>query len=300
MSKRLLLGIVIVLVITNIATLIYWNKSESTIIDNKENGPVINKKKPVASVNGQDIFYEDWMRQLRLNNGESQLKSMVDQELIRQLAEEKDLDISEKVIQKEISMLTAAEGIMKKEELQRAEKLWREKLVYRYQLQLLLTEGVKIPEDQLQRYYEEYGDQYNFSASMQLSHIIVEDLSTAKKVIRDLEADADFGLLAREYSLDKETRDKKGYLGYIYTNSQFFPEGYKEIALQMDDHSYSEPFATEEGVAIIYLHRYLPEITFTYEEIKKYMKSEIAMQETNQTLSADPLWKEAEIHWLYE
>lgn len=300
MSKRLLLGIVIVLVITNIATLIYWNKSESTIIDNKENGPVINKKKPVASVNGQDIFYEDWMRQLRLNNGESQLKSMVDQELIRQLAEEKDLDISEKVIQKEISMLTAAEGIMKKEELKRAEKLWREKLVYRYQLQLLLTEGVKIPEDQLQRYYEEYGDQYNFSASMQLSHIIVEDLSTAKKVIRDLEADADFGLLAREYSLDEETRDKKGYLGYIYTNSQFFPEGYKEIALQMDDHSYSEPFATEEGVAIIYLHRYLPEITFTYEEIKKYMKSEIAMQETNQTLTADPLWKEAEIHWLYE
>ena len=67
----------------------------------------------------------------------------------------------------------------------------------------------------------------------------------------------------------------------------------------MDEHSYSEPFIADNGVAILYLHRKLPAIEFTYDEIKPYMESELALQEMDQSLIADPLWEQLDIDWIY-
>ncbi|WP_337019703.1 peptidylprolyl isomerase, partial [Oceanobacillus massiliensis] len=206
----------------------------------------------------------------------------------------------EKVIDREISFLYTMQGIMTEEEAEKEEAKWREDIIYRYQLQDLLTEDMSIPEEELQTYYEGYGDQYDFTESVQISHILVDDFETADKVVAELEQGASFDLLAKEYSIDDETKASGGYLGSIYTSSQFLPSSYEEVALKMDNHSYSEPFQADNGVAILYLHRKLPSITFDYEEIKPYMESELAMQEMNQSLSADPLWEQLEIDWVYE
>ena len=52
-------------------------------------------------------------------------------------------------------------------------------------------------------------------------------------------------------------------------------------------------------MAILYLHRKLPAIEFTYDEIKPYMESELALQEMDQSLIADPLWEQLDIDWIY-
>ncbi|MFC4024101.1 peptidylprolyl isomerase [Oceanobacillus longus] len=298
MSKKLLLGIVVVLLITNIASLLFWNQEENTVISENDEME-IKQNEPVATIGEEEISYQQWVDKLRSAHGQKQLKKMVDRVVVNQLAQEENIEIDEKMMQREISFLYTMQDIMTEEESEREEEKWREDIIYRYQLQQLLTADASIPEEELQTYYDTYGEQYNFSSSIKLSHILVDDFETAEKVFAELEQGAKFELLAREYSIDEETKNTGGYLGSIYTSSQFLPSSYEEEALEMDDHTYSEPFQAENGVAIIYLHKELPEIKFTYEEIKPYMESELALQELGQTLNADPLWEELDIEWIY-
>ncbi|OZU89546.1 protein secretion protein [Virgibacillus indicus] len=301
MSKKLLLGIIIVLLITNIASLLFWNKGETVSLGNK-NGKEseINENEPVATINGEEISHADWVQALRSNHGEKQLKNIIDRKIVKQLAEEKDIEIHDKVIEREIALLTSMQGVMSEEEYKKNEENWEKEIIYRYQLEMLLTEDTSIPEDEVKSYYDIYKNQYDFGASMQLSHILVQNFDTAEKVMKDLNDGASFDLLAQEYSIDEESKKDGGYLGFIKTSSQFFPNGYEEVAAEMDEHSYSEPFKADNGVAIIYLHRKLPSIEFSYEEIKPYVKSELALQEMDQSLTANPLWEKVDVEWVYE
>ena len=68
----------------------------------------------------------------------------------------------------------------------------------------------------------------------------------------------------------------------------------------MEERTYSNPFKSQDGITILYLHRSLPSITFTYDEIKPYIKSELALDKLDQSLTADTLWDELDIEWVYE
>lgn len=299
MSRKLLLAVIVVLLITNIATLLFWN-NEGSIVRNNDEEIKVDNDGFVASIDGEEITYEEWMRSLRNSYGENQLKAMIDQVVVDQLAEANNINVHEKVMEREIALLTSMQGVMTEEEFEAKEEEWREDIRYRYQLQQLLTADTSIPEEEIKNYYNQYGNEYDFASSMQLSHIVVQSFDTAEKVMAELEEGASFDLLAQEYSIDEESANDGGYLGFIRTNSQFFPNGYEDIATAMEEYSYSEPFEADTGVAIIYLHRKLPSINFTYEEIKPYVESELALIEMDESLQADPLWEGLDIEWIYE
>lgn len=299
MSKKLLLGLVIVLIITNVASLLFWNQDETITIADKEDKRVTSKE-PVASINGEKISYKDWTAVLQRTYGEKQLKTMIDKAVVKQLAKKNKVKIPEKIMDRELALLTSMQGVLSKKEMEKRKDLWREDIRYRYQLEALLTKDKSIDEQKVKEYYNIYKNQYDFKSAMQLSHIVVQNEGTAKKVEKELQAGASFDLLAKEYSIDGETKKDGGYLGFITTTSQFFPNGYEELAKNMDVHSFSKPFKTDTGYAIIYLHQKLPAIKFTYDEIKPYVKSELALQELDYSLTADPLWDKLDIEWVYE
>ncbi|RDW16872.1 peptidylprolyl isomerase [Oceanobacillus chungangensis] len=299
MSKKLLLGIIIVLLITNIATLLFWNQDEKIVL-NDNNGKEVEKKGDVAKVGGEKITYKEWINALTSNFGENQLKKMIDRSVVEQLAKENNIVVDEKVIERELAFLSSMQGVLAEEEIAANEEKWKQDIMYRYQLEQLLTMDIDIPKESIKAHYDEYKNQYNFLASMQVSHIIVDNFDTAEKVKKELDQGAAFPLLAQEYSGDEESRNDGGYLGFITTSSQFFPSGYEEVAKEMKEGTYSEPFQVDTGVAIIYLHRKLPSVTFTYDEIKPYVKSELALQQSQQSLSVDSLWDNLEIEWIYE
>lgn len=299
MSRKLLWGVIVVLLITNIATLLLMNRDSEVPLDQAGEKTVSSTKEAVATIDGKDISYEEWMTALRETHGEKSLKSLIDRKVVAQLAEEKGIEISEKVIDRDLAYLTSMQGPLTEEELAAEEAKWREELIYRYQLEFLLTEDISIPDDEIESYYAEYGNQYDFTPAMQLSHILVSNRETADKIYEELGQGANFELLAREYSIDDETKNSGGYLGFINTNSQFFPNGYEEIATDMEEHSYSEPFVADSGIAIVYLHQKLPGIEFTFEEIKDYVKSEMALHQESIPLQADPLWEQIEVDWIY-
>ncbi len=154
------------------------------------------------------------MTSLRENQGKAQLETMIDYEVVRQLAKELGVSVSEKVIAREIALLTTTQGVMTEKITKKNEKKWREDILYRYRLEALLTADVHIPEDRVKTYYDKYQNQYDFKASTQLSHIVVPDRKTAEKVRKKLAGGSEFGKLARKYSMDEDTKQDGGYLGF--------------------------------------------------------------------------------------
>lgn len=296
MSKKLLFSIIVVLLITNVATMLFWKQDDtSDVIDDKE----IKTNEAVAKIDGNEITYKDWMKSLRENYGKKQLKDQIDHQIVKQLAKEKGITISEKIVERDIALLTTMQGLTSEKELNELEEKWEEDILYRYQLEALLAEGASISDSETQAYYTKYDRQYQFYESVQLSHIIVPDMATAEKVVDELEQGADFSLLATEYSIDEDTKNNGGYLGFNSTDTQFLPADYFDVAEGLEEYSYSEPFTTANGVAILYLHKSLPDITFSYEELQPYIRNELALQSMNQSLVADPLWGKLDIEWVY-
>lgn len=300
MSKKLLLGIIVILLITNIATLLLWNTDKNIVLESDGEKKKINSKKPVAIIDGKRISYDEWMASLRMHNGESRLKTMIDQTVVDKLAKQRNIRIDEKIIERDIALLLTMQGVMTKEETARKVKNWRESIIHRYQLEALLTEDNNISAEKISKYYEEYHKQYDFQASRQFSHIVVENSETAEKVMQELEQGASFDLLAQEYSIDEDTKDDGGYLGFFVKGNSFIPDAYMEKAVEMDERTYSKPIEVNNGLAIVYLHRKLPAITFTYDEIKPYIEWELALEKSGKSLTASPLWDSADIEWVYE
>lgn len=294
------------LIITNVASLVILkngktNSAGSNVSGDETLTDVVEKKdEQAASVAGAEITYEEWLNSLRETYGKSHLKEMINEKVVHKLAEEKDIFVSDKVIDREIAYLTTMSGIMEKDEITKQQSEWEKELLYRYQLEALLTEEVNVPEEEVRSHYEAYQNQYDFSPSFQLSHITVSNMKTAEKVIDELEEGASFHLLAKEYSLDEETKENGGYIGYFTTGSQFVPYGYDEIISDMDEHSYSDPVSLGDEVVIIYLHRYLPGVKFTFDELKEHIERELAYEKVDPAMKTDDLWNELNVEWIFE
>jgi foldase protein PrsA len=297
MSKKLLLSIIVVLLITNVATMLFWKFDQSN--ESIDDDSTIDVKKPVATIAGKDISYQDWMKALRSNYGKKQLKNIIDHKVVEELAKESHITVDDKVIERDIALLTSMQGLTTEAEQKELEGKWREDIIYRYQLEALLAEGISVPEEDIRSYYDKYNRQYQFEESLQLSQILVSDMNTANKVYKELESGARFDLLAKEYSIDEDTKEQGGYLGFNSVNTEFLPTAYFEVAKNLEEYSYSEPIQVDNGVAILYLHASLPKISFSYDELKPYIEHELALQSTNQNLVVDPLWEKLDIEWIY-
>ncbi|MGM8366118.1 peptidylprolyl isomerase [Virgibacillus sp. W0181] len=298
MPKKLLLSIILTLIVLNIVTLLLWKKSDNVALDDLEK--TINRKDPVAVVGKKKVTYEDWMETLRDRYGKAELEEMINQSVVRQLAKENKIKVDKKVIEFELANIMTTQGVLTKEEMKAAEEKWRKNITHRYKQEALLTKDIRVTEEEVEAYYEEYANQYSFSESVQISHITVDGMETAEKVMEELNQGASFPLLALEYSSDEATRQNGGYMGYLDISSDHLLPSYKEAIINMEENTHSSPVKLGDEAAIIYLHRHLPEIKFTYEEIKPYIQNELALKKKGQTLDAGILWNELEIDWIYE
>lgn len=296
MSRKLMLGMVVLLLTTNIMTLLFWKTDKKVLInDNRE----IITKDPVASIGEEEIFYKDWMDSLQSVYGKTHLENMMDRLVVQQLTKQADIAIHDKIIERDLSLLISMQGIMTEEEIAEKTNRWREEILHRHQLEALLADQ-PITEEEIRAHYNQYEDQYDFTESVQLSHIVLDTYHEAEQVLAELDDGASFNLLAKEYSIDQETVDRGGYIGFITRTNSLMDEQYLVMAGELDEDSYSDPFQVNGGFAIVYLHLKLPEISFTYEEIKPYIKTELSLQKLEQPVAVDQLKDRLLIDWIYE
>lgn len=301
MRKKTLFQIISVLLLLNIATLYLWQTETGPTVHIKNtDGIEFKADTEVANVGSRSIEYNEWISQLLEAHGKEELKELVNKELVQQAAEEKDIVIDEKIIERDLALLATMQHGQTEEDMERDKERWREQIVYRYTLEALLTEDLSVDEEKVKAYYDTYEKQYNFSESIQISHIIVQEMEDAEQIVEELDQGAPFELLAQEYSLDEDTKNKGGYLGHISSDSQFMPSGYFQQAIELDNYSYSEPFQTDQGVVILYLHEHYPSYTFTYDELKPYIERELLLKNSEEQLDATDLWETYDAEWMYE
>lgn len=298
MRRKLVLGIISGLLLTNIVTLglWWWNSNTGDV----EYSVDFESRKPVANVNGEKIKYKEWLSHLEIQYGKKALQDMIDTQVIKQLADQEDLSINEGVLQLEVSLLATMDGSLSEDAVKDKKKQWTEAVTERLYLEELVTRDIAVSDQEIRAYYDKYGDQYRFSSTVQLSHIIVPDEDVADKIMEELDDGTSFTSLARKYSLDEETKSSGGYLGFYTESSSFIPNEYYEQAKQLDDHTYSQPFQTTEGITIVYLHQHLPEVELSYEQLHAHIRREIALERMDDHPDASKLWDDLEVEWIYQ
>lgn len=267
------------------------------IIEDKE---IDQSVKHVAKIGNHDIHYDDWQQQLFDEYGKKVLTDMVNKEVVLQLAEEKNLEVPEKFMERELARMYMMHGVLSKEKEEQLREKWQEQIEYRFFLQELLIEDSAVEDSKLEEYFDTYKNQYQFSEMLQFSHITVATQEEANRVKELLDDGEKFGSLANQYSIDEDTNENDGYLGYYSDTTNFLPAIYFDIAEELDEGEYSDPYLLNGGYVIVKLHRILPAIEFTYEEAYREVRQDVILDEYPSDLNAKDLWNESDVEMIYE
>lgn len=191
----------------------------------------------LARVNGREIHLDDFkqiIESVSMNSnaqipGNTQskmsiLEDMIKNILVAQKAEEMGIQVSTKDVKQTIRILERSfpskadfkealiqEGVYSEEGLYRG--IRQQMLIDSIQEKLI--EDLEISEDEIDAYIDQNRNQFNFSRKFQLHQIIIPTEDMAVQIYESLLSGEDFAGLAKMYSIDSETSQQGGVMGYI-------------------------------------------------------------------------------------
>jgi foldase protein PrsA len=191
----------------------------------------------LARVNGQEILLEDFQQiieSVSMNSNEqipgntqtkmSILEDMIKNILVAQQAKEMGIQVSTKDVKQTIRILERSfpskadfkealiqEGVYSEEGLHRG--IRQQMLIDSIQEKLI--EDLEISEDEIDAYIDQNRNQFNFSRKFQLHQMIVPTEDMAVQIYENILSGEDFARLAKMYSIDSETSQQGGLIGYI-------------------------------------------------------------------------------------
>jgi len=176
------------------------------------------------------------------------MKERVGKEVIRDLVYEKVLGkkykVSEKEIDREIQNLKDMYGAQYDLAVQQSgEQAIRNMVKLDLLRQKAAIEDVKVTEDELKQYYNQYKPQ------IRASHILVKDEKTAQEIKAKLDKGEDFAKLAKEYSQDAGSAQNGGDLGWFGPGKMV--KEFEDAAYALNVGQVSQPVKTEYGYHII-------------------------------------------------
>lgn len=248
----------------------FYLVTENLWLRNRHRAPAIQKE-VVATVNGEAIYMSD-VRDFAQN--------------IPQLAELPFDMVYPQLLEKMVNsrvLLKAAEqaGTALLPDVKKALKLSQDQIVSQAYLMQLLEASVT-PE-QMQAVYEQEMKNFKPVEEIRASHILVKTEKEAQDVLVQLQAGADFGLLADTKSLDKNSI--AGDLGY-FTEDMMIPE-FGKAAFALKKGQVSEPVKTAFGWHVILLQDRRLATPPTFDEVKDQIKQALMEQNARQVLAEE-------------
>lgn len=219
----------------------------------------------IASVNNKDISEELLVfikseikkqgRSINSDMEENIVDRLIDLEVINQAAKE--------------SGLLADPMIMAQAELSTKE------LIYKLYLQKYILDN-PISNDAIDREYDQF--KLNYSAKeYNASHILVKSRNKAKKIIKQLTKGALFEELVSKYTIDEETKEHKGDLGWF--TEDLMVKTFYDAVVNLDKGKFTKkPIQTQFGWHIIRLNNTrkleVPLLSEKKDEIKTKLQKE--------------------------
>lgn len=238
------------------------------------------------------------MAELESRYGKDTLKDLVNMKVVEELAEKYAITVSEDVMERELAVYKSMYNSLDEEQPGNEEN-WEQQIRYSILLEELLTRDVLVTEKEMETFYENNKDLYSIKEAYHLSHIVVKTEKEANMLLDELAGGSSFEALALEKSLDEFTANQGGDIGFVSKDNEYVPGAYLEAVLKLGEGDWSEPIQVDEGYAIILLHKKLEGETYSYKEVKGQIRRQIALEQMEGPVSAEPLWDEIGVSWFY-
>jgi foldase protein PrsA len=256
------------------------------------------KGEVVASVGKSSISRNAWIAELEARYGKDVLKDMIDQQVIKEMAEKYKIKIADQDVEREFRMQQTTYKPSTKDKIA-DEKKWKEQIRNSLLLEEILTKDVVISDKELKSYYDKNKQIFNVPTAYHLSHIIVKTKNEAKKALKELAQGSSFSALAMERSIEEFSANEGGDIGYISREDEQYPSSYIQNAEKMKVGTYSEPIKVEEGYAVLKLEGKIKGKEYSYKNVKEQIRRQIALEQMKTPVSARTFWDEAKVEWFY-
>ena len=284
MSGKQSLSIIAGLILLNIATILYFIYGTDRTVKSSE---------IVASVGNTDISRADWMNKLETEHGKGTLQSMINEEVILQLAEKQKLSVTDHEISVEPVIRQILYGDAGNVSAFRNQDNFKEELKIEILLEKLLTMDAVITNQEAETYYKDNEDLQKSADFYYVSQIFVEE-AEAETISKELKAGASFADITRQPTIDK-VED----VGYVSIDSDAIPGEYKKTIASLKTGEWSQPIKVKEGYAFLYIKDFVGESELTLNKIQSILMRKIAMEQINTSISAEMLWKDLNVDWIY-
>lgn len=213
-----------------------------------------NKEEVVATVGGNEIEQGTLYEQMVRINGPEALDILISNEIVRQEAEEADIEITDEEIAAELAeyeeQYGGAEGLTAAiEGSGLAMEDFEEEMEIFLKIEKLIGPEIDINDEAVASYFKENKEALGQTATVEASHILTETKEEAEEVAQKLADGGDFAELAAEYSVDPGTAENGGELG-SFGPGEMTP-AFEEAAFALDPDEISEPVETEFGYHVI-------------------------------------------------
>lgn len=137
----------------------------------------------------------------------------------------------------------------------------------------IIGKDITLSDDDIKAYYEQNKSQYAEAEHVRASHILVNTKEEADAIFAQLKAGGDFAAIAKEKSLDTQTKDKGGDLGY-FGRGEMDPE-FEKVAFSLPVGQLSDPVKTSYGYHIIKVIDHKQARQYTLDEVKDRVRQDL-------------------------
>ncbi|MFB3171228.1 peptidyl-prolyl cis-trans isomerase [Neobacillus sp. 179-C4.2 HS] len=292
MRRKQLWIVIAGLILLNCLTLIFF------LAKVKEVSGTAFSEEVVASVGKSDITRQQWLNELEARYGKDVLKDMIDQKVIKEMADKYHIEVSEKDVEREYRILQTTYS-SPSENKKTSERKWKEHIRNSLLQEEILTRDVKVSKKEMQAYFEKNKELFSIPDTYHVSHIIVKSSNEAENAIKELEQGSSFSVLAMERSIEEFSANVGGDIGFLIEGEERYPSEYIQVAKKLKEGAWSDPIQVEQGFAIVKLEEKIKGKTYNYDEVKQQIRREIALEQMKTSASATTFWEEAKVEWFY-
>lgn len=242
-------------------------------LNQKEKGVV------VAKVNDEKIFKSEIEQKLRnIFDGQNQEAKLPDIETLPK--EVIEILIKEVYLDKELTKAAKKSKIGKNKEIQDRIASIKDKILRQAYIDSVIKENVT--EQRINDKYVELSNELSGKKEYLISHIVVKDRDEAEKILKEIKAKKPlkFSDAAKRYSLDQESAERGGELGYTLEDNII-----KEIALvipTLAKDEISAPIQTKFGWHLIKFSDVRDAKPLPFEEVKENIRRQLTQDAINE------------------
>ncbi|MGL4606911.1 MAG: peptidylprolyl isomerase [Eubacteriaceae bacterium] len=228
------------------------------------------EKTPMAVVEGKTIYSSDL---------DALIKQLPQEQANQFLSREGRRQLLEELIAQELFYLEGKESkIDETQEFKEMLKDAENKLLKTHTIAKFMT-AISIPDDEVQKFYDENPDQFIAPDSVRASHILLPSEQQAIDIIAEIKNGKSFEDAAKEYSVCP-SKDKGGDLSY-FSKGQMVPEFENAtFALEIGEMT-DVPVSSQFGFHIIKLTDRKESQTIPYDAVKENARTYLLREKQN-------------------